>query len=127
MHVFDLSVDERAPIPVGAFFASDARAAEEPAPGELPACTSHEGNFSSDGKLLTLGWYANGPRVFDVSAITQSDLPPGAPVGGLVTEVGFARMNPVSDAWVAKTVPTVPGYLFVNDTGRGLDIFHIDI
>lgn len=129
VHVFDL-YDERLPVPVGAFFAQDFRTMPESdghlEPIDIPECTAHEGNFTPDGKTLTVGWYNAGGRVFDTTALTALDTPPFAPVGFLVTEVAhYQTRGPY--AWAAKTHPNVPGHVFISNSSGALEVARLTL
>lgn len=130
VHIYDLGPDgllEAAPVKVGVFFAQEVEnfVSDLEQPRDLPVCTAHEGTFSEDGSLLSLAWYRAGARLFDVSALNEA-LPPGTPLLGAVSEVGFNRADRGEvwvDAWAAKMHPNVPGYVFVTNQPAGLDVY----
>lgn len=122
LHVYDVTNDVL--IKVG-FWVID-YVGQPQGPTSLPTCTAHVFRIHQPQKLLTIAWYSAGVRVVDISGLI------GLTVGGTgvgMQEIGHYRM-PNADTWSAKTpfIDSRSGdfWLFGNDIGRGLDIYHYD-
>jgi hypothetical protein len=122
LHIYDVTDDLL--VPVG-FWVTD-YAGQTQGAGSLPVCTAHVFRIHQPEKLLTIAWYTAGVRVVDISGLA------GVAVGGTgagMVEIGHYR-TPNADTWSAKTpfIDSRSGdfWLFGNDIGRGLDIYHFD-
>jgi hypothetical protein len=94
-------------------------------PLSIPVCTSHVFRIHAPEKLLTIAWYSAGVRVVDISQLAGFSV---GSTGSGMREIGHYR-TPNADTWAAKT-PFIDRngdfWLFGNDIGRGLDIYHFD-
>jgi hypothetical protein len=122
LHVYEVTNDVF--VKVG-FWVID-YAGQSQSPSSIPVCTAHVFRIHEAQKLLTIAWYSAGVRVVDISALA------GITVGSTGTgmkEIGHYR-TPNADTWAAKTPFIDPRsgdfWLFGNDIGRGLDIYHFD-
>ena len=122
LHVYEVTNDVF--VKVG-FWVID-YAGQSQSPTSIPVCTAHVFRIHEAQKLLTIAWYSAGVRVVDISALA------GITVGSTGTgmrEIGHYR-TPDADTWSAKTpfIDSRSGdfWLFGNDIGRGLDIYHFD-
>ncbi len=122
LHVYNVTGPlELAPVKVGAFFA--------PSFGESTAvrCTSHVLRMHGDEAIMTIGWYALGSRVIDISGLIGLSVGPNETTGTLgpgMREVGYLR-HANSDTWTAKTNRIAADgsfYLYANDHERGFDV-----
>lgn len=125
VHFYDVT-DEENPTKISAFANGDLRPSDDP----LQACTSHVLRVHPDQGLLTIAWYQQGVRVFDISGLADYDGAPGFFLGsgGGTTEVGFYEF-PDSDTWSFKTNKIAADgsfYGFGNDMSRGLDVYKFD-
>jgi hypothetical protein len=122
LHIYDVTNDSFTK--VGVWFAGIVGQTQSPL--SIPVCTSHVFRIHEKEKRLTIAWYSGGVRVVDISDLV------GAAFGGTgpgMTEIGHYR-TPDADTWAAKTpfIDSRSGdfWLFGNDIGRGLDIYHFD-
>jgi hypothetical protein len=122
LHVYDVTNDVF--VKVG-FWVID-YTGQSQSPSSIPVCTAHVFRIHEAQKLLTIAWYSAGVRVVDISGLV------GFAVGGTgvgMREIGHYR-TPDADTWAAKTpfIDSRSGdfWLFGNDIGRGLDIYHFD-
>jgi hypothetical protein len=122
LHVYDVTNDVL--VKVG-FWVID-YAGQSQGAGSLPVCTAHVFRIYPNEKLLTIAWYTAGVRVVDISNLI------GATIGGTgqgMVEIGHYR-TPNADTWSAKTpfIDSRSGdfWLYGDDIGRGLDIYHFD-
>jgi hypothetical protein len=115
LHVYDVTNDVLDK--VGFFNISYTGQTQSPA--SIPVCTSHVFRIHEREKLLTIAWYSAGVRVIDMSDLAGTGM----------REIGYYR-HPDADTWAAKTpfIDSRSGdfWLFGNDIGRGLDIYHFD-
>jgi hypothetical protein len=128
LHIYDITGPlEQAPVKVGVWNSPGLR----PGAGPLTVCTSHVLRFYPQQKLMTIGWYAAGVRVVDISGLTGVSV--GAQeaegnVGVGMKEIGYAYF-PNSDTWAAKAQRIEPDgsfYLYGNDLNRGLDVYRFN-
>lgn len=126
VHVYDITGPlELAPVKVGAFFIPEVRTD----PTDM-SCTAHVIKIHPREKVLTMGWYAAGTRVLDLSGLTgpvgvASGTEATGPVGVGIREVGFFRF-PNSRTWAAKAQRIAKDgtfYVYANDYNRGFDVF----
>jgi hypothetical protein len=96
--------NEEAPAPLGVFYANitGPLGVDDPR-----ACTAHQGRISPNGRAMTVGWYAGGARVVDIS---NRSVP---------REVGHAVL-PGAEVWSARTYKGP--YVYIADLVRGFDV-----
>lgn len=122
LHIYDVTNDSF--VKVGFWVANVVGQTQSPA--SQPVCTAHVFRIHEAQKLLTIAWYSGGVRVVDIRGLV------GVAFGGSgvgMREIGHYR-TPDADTWAAKTpfIDSRSGdfWLFGNDIGRGLDIYHFD-
>jgi len=143
LHIFDTGplledgtrAFERAPIPVGQFYA-DELGTIVPFGAEVghdgtgavanvhlgTSCTAHEFNVPADGTWMPLAWFGVGVRILDLSQLADPaviDAPNPTPI--VLTETGYFVAEG-TDTWAAKVHETLPGYVFATDTAHGFRI-----
>jgi hypothetical protein len=122
LHVYDVTNDAFTKV---GFWVTD-YAGQTQSPASIPVCTSHVFRIHEKEKLLTIAWYSAGVRVVDISQLAGFTL---GSTGSGMREIGHYR-TPDADTWAAKTpfIDSRSGdfWLFGNDIGRGLDIYHFD-
>lgn len=138
IHVFDTGplledgtrAFERAPVPVGQFYADEIGTMVDygvevtPAPKVTleTSCTAHEFNIPDSGEWMPLGWFGAGVRILDLSALTDQavvDSPVPTPI--VIDEIGYF-MTDRNDVWAAKQHPLLEGYVFATDTANGFRV-----
>lgn len=116
VHIYDIS-DEQNPVKVGAFWADEVGPA-------LFSCTSHVFRINPGGTTMSIAWYNSGVYVFDISDPGYAIAGSGELTGMGARTLGIGKEQG-SDAWAAKMwQERHPGYVFVNDLGRGFDVFY---
>ncbi len=119
LHVYDITGDlERLPLKVGFFDIPDLSLTT----GSSVTCTSHVLRMYPEHGLMTIGWYARGVRVIDISSLAGISV--GLPGPGM-REVGHLWFED-SNTWSAKALRIEPDgsfYMFGNDMNRGLDVY----
>lgn len=118
LHVYDLSVNERAPVKVGVFFSDTL--------GRTSVCTAHVFRINSDGRTMAIAWYNDGVHVLDFGGVLKANVAGVGAATGLGVKTLAAMKMPSADTWSAKMwQERHPGYVFANDMGRGFDVFHV--
>jgi hypothetical protein len=118
MHIYDLRNAE-VPTRVGLYYATSDVDAGYSIPNVF--------DISADGSVAVVGWYGQGLQVLDISdprGVTygppEDDTYPAGP--RLLASMRFEDSQAyAAELWQERH----PGYVFVSDVKRGLDIFHV--
>ncbi|MGH3328361.1 MAG: LVIVD repeat-containing protein [Streptomycetales bacterium] len=123
LHVYDITgANERDPQKLGTWFIPVVK------PQTGATCTSHVLRIHPEQEMLTLGWYAQGVRVLDISGLADVT---GSPTTIAIGEgVGMREVGnyvfPDSDTWSFKTNRIAADgsfYGYGNDLTRGFDVY----
>src|SRR5918993_640774 len=126
-HVYEVTGElENEPVRVGYWNIDDVGLSFTDPTG---TCTAHVFRIHEREQVMTAAFYNGGVRVVDISGLAGISLGSTQVTGEGMKEIGYYRM-PDADTWSAKTPQinrkTGDFYLFGNDIGRGLDIYHFD-
>jgi hypothetical protein len=126
LHVYDITgAKEQNPQKLGTWFIPVVQ------PQDGTRCTSHVLRIYPEQRMLTIGWYGQGVRVLDISALATAT---GSPATVAVGEgVGMREVGhyvfPESDTWSFKTNRIASDgsfYGYGNDLTRGFDVYRFD-
>jgi hypothetical protein len=110
VHVYDISINELAPVKVGYYPFNPANSLTATTNSQVLTCTAHVLDYGPTGKTFSNAGYAAGVRIVDSSNLL-----------GVPAELAsFTAVD--ADTWSAKQYKNKK-YLFANDLARGFDVF----